>query len=164
YTDLADFFADLHHGSQHIVCSLVTAYHFQQFHHVGRTEEVHAHNVLRTFGGFSNHVHVLIRGVGSQDAARFADGVQFAKHFFFHIRVFEYSFDDQIHITDIVVAGCAGDQTHTFFHIGFGQLALLHRDAVVLSDHTQSTLQRLDTELNQLDRNTYIGKTHGNTA
>ncbi len=125
---------------------------------------MHAYHILRTAGRLGDHVDVLVGGIGGKNGALLADRIELAKDFFFDVRIFKYRFDDQVDVLDIVVAGSPIDQLKAFFHVGFRHFAFLNGDAVVLANDAQATIQCFLVELNQSDRNTDIGKTHGDTT
>src|SRR5258708_20299891 len=73
---------------------------------------MHAQHVLRTLCLLGDLVDVQIGGVGSQHRARFCKLVELTKHFLLDCHGFEYGFDDQIRVLDVLKADHTVDQSH----------------------------------------------------
>src|SRR5258708_3975775 len=73
---------------------------------------MHAQHVLRTLCLLGDLVDVQIGGVGSQHRARFCKLVELTKHFLLDCHGFEYGFDDQIRVLDVLKADHTVDQIH----------------------------------------------------
>ena len=98
------FLASRHDGGQHVLGGFLAAHHFQQLHHVGRAEEVHADHVLRTLGEGGDLVDVERRGVGGQDGAGLGDAVELLEHLFLDAQFLEHGLDDEVGVLQVVVA------------------------------------------------------------
>ena len=98
HADLADLLGDLHGCGDHRLCGLVAAHDFQQPHHIGRREEVHAEHMVRPRGDGGDLVDVEIGGVGGQDRARLGDLVELAEDVLLDRHVLEHGLDDEVAI------------------------------------------------------------------
>ena len=96
HSDFFDFFGDRHHRGQDFLGRFSGAHHLKQFHHVGRREEMHSHDVCRALGERSDGVDVQGGGVGCQNGTRFCTRIQGFEDVFFDLHVFKNRFDDQV--------------------------------------------------------------------
>ena len=164
YTDLADATAQVHDSGNHFIGGLLTTHVFQQLHHVGGAEEVHAHHVFGTAGEAGNAIHVQGGGVGGENGAGFADPIQLTEHGLFYVHVLEHRFDHQVHIAQVVVAEGGLNQRHALLHLLLGNAPFLRGVFVVLADDGDALFQGLFFHLENLHRNARIGEVHGDTA
>ena len=97
------FLRDLHDGGQHVLGGLFAAHDFQQLHHVGRAEEVHADDVLGPLGDVGDLVDVERGGVGGEDGAGLGDLVELLEHLLLHAHLLEHRLDDEVRVLQVVV-------------------------------------------------------------
>ena len=164
YPDLADATTEIHDSGDHLVGGLLAAHVFQQLHHVGGAEEVHAHHVFGTLCEAGNAVHVQGGGVSGKNGAGFANPVQLTEHGVFHVHVLEHRFDHQIHIAQVIVAEGRLNQRHALLHLLLGDAAFLGGVFVVLADDGDALFQGLFLHLENLHRNAGIGEVHGDAT
>ena len=99
-------------------------HHFQQLHHIGGAEEVHAH-VLWTLGEGRDLVHIQGRGVGRQDGALLGHFVELLEHLLLDTQFLEHGFDDEVGVLQIAIVERGAEQRHALIVFFLAQLALL---------------------------------------
>mmetsp|Transcript_21061 Transcript_21061/g.81577 ORF Transcript_21061/g.81577 Transcript_21061/m.81577 type:complete len:639 (-) Transcript_21061:1062-2978(-) len=161
---LLDLLANRHDRGQHVLGRGLAAHHFQQLHHVGRAEEVHAHHVLRAAGERGNLVDVQRRGVGGQDRAGLGDGVELLEHRLLDADLLEHRLDDQVAVLEVVVAQRRAQQGHALGVLVFLQLALLDLGFVVLLDRGHATVEGFLLGLQDRDRQSGVQEIHRDAA
>src|SRR5450830_279739 len=161
---LLDLFRQRHHGGQHVFGRFLTPYHFQQFHHIGRAEEVHADHVLRALGERSNFVDIQGGGVGRQDRARLHHPIKFLEHGLFHANFFEHGFNDHVRVFEIVVAQRGTQQAHALLVFVLFEFAFFDLGFVILANSSNTTVQRLLLHFQHLHRNAGVEEIHRDTA
>ena len=105
HPDFPDFLGKLHARGNHVLAALFPANHFQQPHHVRRTEKVHPDHGFRTRSARRDFVNVQRRSVGRKNRAALAHPIQFREHFLLQRHAFEYSFDHHVRGGEILAAG-----------------------------------------------------------
>ena len=110
HANFPDFLGELHARGDHVLAALRSANHFEQPHHVRRTEEVHADHGFRTRSGRRDFVNVERRSVGRKNRAALAHTIQFGEHFFLQRHAFEHGLDHHIRAGEIVIAQRGLDQ------------------------------------------------------
>ncbi len=93
------------------------AHDLQQFHHVGRREEMRAGHVLRPFRHRGDLIDVQRRGVGEQERARLHHLVEFGEDRLLDVHFLEHRFDDDVAVLDVVVAGDRMDAGEAALHL-----------------------------------------------
>jgi hypothetical protein len=88
--------AQRHAGGQHNRRCLPATHHFQQFHDVGRAEEMQTQHVLGADGDVGDGVHIQIRGVGGQHDTGAGVGIYFSKHLLFDGQFLKHGFNHQV--------------------------------------------------------------------
>ena len=161
---LFDLLADGHHGGHDVFAGLGTTHDFQQFHHVGWAEEVHAHHVLWPLGEVGDLVHIQGGGVGGQNRAGLHHFIELLEDGFFDAHFFEHRFDHQVGLTDLVVAQCGAQQSHALVVFLLFELAFFDLRFVVLADGGHTAVQRFLLHLQHLDRDARVQEVHGDAA
>ena len=161
---LADFFAQRHHGCQHVFSSLFGAHNFKQPHHVGRAEKVRADHVLRPFREAGNFVHVERRGIRREDGTGLHHAVQLVEDFLLDAQLLEHCLDHHVGVFQIVVAQRGAEQGHAFVVFALLELAFFDLRLVVFANRGDAAVQRVLLHLQHLDRNAGVQKIHRNAA
>ncbi len=160
----ANFLRQFHHRCQYIVSGFFTTHHFQQFHYIGRTEEMHAEHILRPGCNRGDGIDILVRSIRSQNGARLAHGIQFAEDLNLDLGVFKNGLDHEVNLAQVIIGSCATDQAHEFLDLLQRETTLRRRALVVFPANADSTVQRFLVQLEQDNRNAGIGKIHRNST
>ena len=163
HRNLSQPLARRHGGQDYVVRRFGAAHIFKQAHDVGGGEEVHANHVLRPPGDAGDFVDVQRRGVGCQHAAGLTDGVQSGEDILLHVHILEHGLDHQIDLGQRLHVGGADEQRHALFDLCLGHPALLGAVFIVLAADAQTAFERLLGLLDHGDRDTGVGKAHGDT-
>mmetsp|Transcript_29565 Transcript_29565/g.58142 ORF Transcript_29565/g.58142 Transcript_29565/m.58142 type:complete len:412 (+) Transcript_29565:4979-6214(+) len=152
HADLAQCFAQGKTGGGHVRRRCVGHHDLQQFHHMSGREKVQSQHVGGPRGGCRNFVDIQIRGIGGQDAARFADPVQFGKDLFFDSHILEHGFDHQIRVAQAVIARGDGQRvTQDHVMCVLADLASFEGTRQVARDPLVRSLARLRRHFHQGD-------------
>ncbi|MPM82739.1 hypothetical protein SDC9_129801 [bioreactor metagenome] len=161
---LADVLGHLQHGGDHVGRGGVGAHDLQQLHHVGGTEEMQAHHVLRAMRDRGDLVDVQARRVGGKDRTGLGDLVELSEQIVLDRHVFECRFDHQIHISELLHVGGAVNALHTCLHFCRGELALADGGVVVALNGGKALLQIGVGNFHQRNGIARVGKRHGNAT
>ena len=161
---LADGLADVHGGGQHVGRGLRAAHHFQQLHHVGRAEEVHADHVLRPAGGRGDFVDVEVAGVAGQDGAGLGDLVELAEQFLLDRHVLEHGLDDQVAVGQRRQVQRGRQRGHALFHVVLRHAALGGGVLVVLADRRGAAVERGLLRFDHGHRDALVEEVHRDAA
>jgi len=94
HRDLAHGFGQAHGGCQHILRRLGAAHHFEQTHHIGRTEKMQSDHILRTPREVRYLIEIQRRGVGGENRALPYDPVQCLEDLALDVHAFEHGLDN----------------------------------------------------------------------
>ena len=120
---------------------------------------------FRTLGHRGDLIDVEARGVGGQDRAGFADGVQLGEDVFLDVHALEHRLDYQIDVREAVGhRERAGDQSAAFLYLRRRDAAARGRPLIVLADNPQATIQRLLLLFDDHHRDANIGEVHGDAT
>ena len=162
HRNLTQPLARRHGGQDYVIRRFGTAHVLQQSHHVGGGEEVHADHVLRPVGNAGDFVDIQRRGIGRQHAAGLTDGIQSGEDILLHVHILEHGLDHQIDLGQRLHVRGAGEKRHALFDLCLGHPALLGAVFIVLAADAQTAFERLFGLLDHGDRDTSVGKAHGN--
>ncbi|MPM82733.1 hypothetical protein SDC9_129795 [bioreactor metagenome] len=112
--DLADGHGHLHAARDDCVAGALSTHHFQQLHHIGRTEEMQADDIFGSLGRSSNLVDVQPRCIGGKNRTLFADPVEQHEHIALDSHIFENGFYDQINFCERRQVQCPMNVLHPF--------------------------------------------------
>ena len=121
---------------------------------------MHTNDIMGSRCRLRNCIDVLIRGVGRKDRSRLTDLVKLSKNFLFKIKIFEYSFNHHVNISDVLIVCCSTDQSNAFIHFVRSEFPFLNRDIVILFNYPKSTLKRLFSNFQHDNRNPDVSKAH----
>ena len=133
----------VHQRCDHIGCRFGCANHFQQPHHMRRTEEVCANNVRRTRCHCCNLVHIQAGCVGGQNGAGLGQCVEFAEYVLLEGHVLEHGLNYHIGILHVGDLHRADDQCQAQVHLGLAQFATRDAAGIVVLDTLQTAFQPL---------------------
>jgi hypothetical protein len=136
----------------------------QQFHDVGRTEEVQAQHLLRTASSGGNGVDIQRRRITRQNRFGFEQTVQFAEDFLFQFEVFVYRFDHQIDLADRCVIRRCGHSRSTRIGLSLIDTALSHIVSVGFGHRGQRLFKHLRIVIHPLHRHPGVGQAHDNAT
>ena len=144
---------------------LLAAHHFQQLHHVGRAEEVHADHVLRALGERGDLVDVERGGVGGEDRARLHHLVERLEHLLLDAHLLEHRLDHQVGVLQVVVARawCVSSAMRCVVLVLL-ELALLDLRFVVLADGADAAVERFLLHLEHHHRDAGVEEVHRDAA
>ena len=124
-----------------------------------------ADDAFRTLGHRGDLVDVQARGVGGQDRAGFADGVELGEDVLLDVHAFEHRLDHQIDIGERVFhRQRAGDQRAAFLDLGRRDAAARGGALIVLADGGQAAVQRLLILLDDHHGDAGVGEVHRDAA
>ena len=99
---LPSFFAELVSGIVHVVGGGDGAHHFDQLHERHRIEEVQSDEALRALGRSQKLGDRNGRGIRSEDGVLLHDAVERGVHLFLFADVFDYGFDDDVAVGQVL--------------------------------------------------------------
>src|ERR1019366_3471254 len=161
---LAQLLGELHAGRDHFLACRLAPNHFQQLHHIGRTEKVRTQHCLRPLGRGGDLVNIEVRSVSRQDRTRFADAVENGEHFLLESHALEYRLHHQVHAGKFVIAEDRADQLQTLVHELLGEAAALYRVRVGLLDRPPPPDEGRLVHVPDYDRHAGVGKHHGDSS
>ncbi len=162
--DLADLAAEIHRRHQRVRGAFGAAHDLEQFHHIGGREEMRAGDVLRALGRIGHDVDVDARSVREQQGAGLHRRVELFEHLLLDRDALEHRLDDNVGLSDIVVAADALDQPEPALHLDAREAAALDAGLVIAADAGETAGQRVLVDLEQFHRKAELGKAHGDAA
>ena len=164
HADLADPLADRHRRGDHGVGRRIATHVLEEFHHIGRREEVHTDHRLGAAGDGGDLVDIEGRGVRRHDRPGLTDPIEFGEDRFLELHVLEDGLDDDVAVGEVVLVGRASDQAHALLD-GLGRdRATARRPLVVLAHDTETSFERGLVAFNDRDRDAGVGEVHRNAA
>ena len=164
YADFLDGLGNGHGSGFHFVRGLLATNDFQQFHDVGRAEEMQANHVFRALGGRGDFVNVQGGGVGGQNRTGLTDVVELLEDALLDVHVLEHGLNDQIHILERVVIQSGGNQSHPLFNLLLGHATFLGSTFIVATDDAKALVQSFLLHFGNDNGDAHVGEVHGNTA
>src|SRR6266704_1718617 len=162
--DFPEPFRKLHAGRDDFLARRRAPYDFEQTHDVGRAEEMRSDHRWRPRGSRCNLVDAQCGGVGCQNGAGPAHAIELSKYFFLEGHAFEDGFDDHVHTGEAIEAEGRFDELQALINVLLREAAALHGIRVVLLNVGQSAIQGRAVHFLQKNRNSSVGKNHGDTA
>ena len=142
HRNFSDLHRKRHHRSKLRLARFGPAHDFQQLHHVGRREEMHAQHRFRPRGDARDLVDIQIAGVRREDRAGLGHLVEAAEHVLLHLHALIDRFDHQIGLGQ----GIEFQRRRQAAHCGFGvrrlHLATLDGVLVVLAHRGHAPVER----------------------
>ncbi len=123
---------------------------------------MHADDILRPLRETRNPVQIERRCIRCQDSALPHHVIEFLEYSLLHAHVFEYCFDHDIGLRNIVTGQTATDKADALRHVFRRQLALLQRAFIILADGRQAFIECFLPRVEDRDRDTGIRKIHCN--
>ena len=164
HRDLLNLLGEAHGGDQHVVGGLGAADDLEQLHDISRREEVQANDVLRAAGAGGDLVDVEIGGVGRQDRAGLADGVELGEDLLLDVHLLEHRFDDQVAVGEVLELERGGQRGHCLADLLGGHAALGGGCLIVLEHHAGAAIKRVLLGLNDDHGDAGREEVHGDTA
>src|SRR6266702_5040747 len=162
--DFPEPFRKLHAGRDDFLARRRAPYDFEQTHDVGRAEEMRSDHRRGPRGGRCNLVNAQRGGVGCDNGAGPAPAIEFSKYSFLEGHAFEDGFDDHVHTGEAIEAEGQFDELQALINVLLREAAALHGISVVLLNVGQSAIQGRAVHFLQKNRNSSVGKNHGDSA
>src|SRR6266487_698249 len=162
--DFPEPFRKLHAGRDDFLACRLASYDFEQTHDVGRAEEMRSDHRRGPRGSRCNFVDAQSGGVGCENGTGPAHAIELSKYFFLESHAFEDGFDDHVQMGEGIEAEGGFDELQALINVLLREAAALHGIRVILLNVGKSAIQGRAVHFLQKNRNSGVGKNHGDTA